>query len=62
MSGKKKKGYAFIKFSSHDEAAAAVDAMNGKEMEGRELKCNFSSGKIPEKKPRTENAEGGESQ
>jgi len=55
MAGTKKKGYAFIKFSSHEEAAAAVEEMNGKEMDGRELKCNFSSGKIPEKKPRAEN-------
>jgi RNA recognition motif-containing protein len=52
MSGKKKKGYAFIKYATHEEAKKAVNAMNGAKLEDREIKVNFSSGntKADEKK------------
>lgn len=45
MQGGRKKGYAFIKFSSSAEAKAAIEGMNGKELDGREIKANFSGGK-----------------
>ena len=41
------KGFGFVEFSSDEEAAKAVSEMNGKEVEGRELKVN-------EAKPREE--------
>ncbi len=41
------KGFGFVEFSSDEEAAKAVAGMDGKEIEGRELKVN-------EAKPREE--------
>ena len=34
------KGFGFVTFSNEDEAKAAVEAMNDKEIEGRKLKVN----------------------
>lgn len=53
------KGYAFIKYSSREEAEEAVEAMHGKPVDGRELKVNFSSGQVTEKVKKTPNPEGG---
>jgi len=36
------KGIAFIEFSTHKEAKAALDKENGKDFDGRALKINFS--------------------
>ena len=46
------KGFAFVEMSSKAEAQAAIDGLNGKELNGRELKVN-------EARPRTENFRGG---
>ena len=45
------KGFAFVEMSSKAEAQAAIDGLNGKELNGRELKVN-------EARPRTENFRG----
>ena len=34
------KGFGFVTFSNEDEAKAAIEAMNDKEIEGRKLKVN----------------------
>jgi cold-inducible RNA-binding protein len=47
------RGFAFVEMSSNEEAAAAIDQFNGKEIGGRALKVN-------EAKPR-ENRNGGRS-
>ena len=36
------KGFGFVEFATEDAAKAAVDAMNGKEMEERKLVVNFA--------------------
>ena len=47
------RGFAFVEMSSNDEAAAAIDQFNGKEIAGRALKVN-------EARPReTRNGSGG---
>ena len=34
------KGFAFVEMGSEAEASAAIDALNGKDFEGRKLKVN----------------------
>ncbi len=34
------KGFGFVEMSSDDEAQAAIDAVNGTEVDGRQLKVN----------------------
>ena len=46
------KGIAFVEFSSHAEAKKAMLAENGKALEGRNLKVNFSGDPPAEFKPR----------
>ncbi|MCH9616904.1 MAG: hypothetical protein SP4CHLAM5_03870 [Chlamydiia bacterium] len=46
------KGFAFVEMSSTDEAQAAIDAMNGKEVDGRSLTVN-------EARPRVERSDRG---
>ena len=36
------KGFAFVTFSSPDEAQAAISAMNGTNVCGRDIKCNIA--------------------
>lgn len=36
------KGFGFVTFASEDDAAKAVEAMNGKEVEGRPLTVNVA--------------------
>jgi len=38
------KGFAFVEFSSHNEAQKALDGQNGKDLDGRALRINFSGG------------------
>ncbi len=47
------KGFGFVEMSSVAEGQAAIDGLNGKELNGRELKVN-------EARPRTENFRGGQ--
>src|SRR5262245_44498253 len=46
------KGFGFVEMGSHQEAQAAIAALNGKEVDGRSLTVN-------EAKPRTEGGRGG---
>jgi len=46
------KGFGFVEMPSGDEARAAIEAMNGKELKGRALKVN-------EARPRSEHRRGG---
>ncbi len=41
------KGFGFVEFASVEEAAAAKEAMDGVELDGREIKVDFA-----EEKPR----------
>lgn len=36
------KGFGFVEFSSKEEAEAAIEESNGKELNGRSMKVNFS--------------------
>jgi len=36
------RGFGFVEFSADDAAAAAVEAMHGKELDGRELVVNIA--------------------
>jgi len=36
------KGFAFVNFDTEDEANAAIEAMNGKEVCGKEVECNIA--------------------
>lgn len=40
------RGFAFITFSSGDEASAAISAMDGKDLDGRNLKVNEAKPKV----------------
>src|SRR5262245_54332875 len=51
MSGRPR-GFAFVTMSSADEAQKAIDALNGKEMDGRALTVNIA-------RPREERSGGG---
>jgi cold-inducible RNA-binding protein len=46
------KGFGFIEFTNDEDALKAIDAMNGKDMEGRPLKVN-------EARPREDSRGGG---
>ena len=49
------RGYALATFSSRDLAQTTKDALEGSEIDGRELRVKFDEG-IPKKKGRTNNA------
>ncbi|MBN2100708.1 RNA-binding protein [Candidatus Dojkabacteria bacterium] len=36
------RGFAFVTMSSEAEAQAAIDTLNGKELDGRQLKVDFA--------------------
>jgi RNA recognition motif-containing protein len=36
------KGFGFVEMSTNDEAAAAITAFNGKDMDGRDLKVSLA--------------------
>lgn len=40
------RGFAFITFSNSDESSAAISAMDGKELDGRNLKVNEAKPKV----------------
>jgi len=42
---KKPRGFAFVKFSTRDEALAAIEGTNGTEINGREIQCNMAQPK-----------------
>jgi cold-inducible RNA-binding protein len=47
MSGKSR-GFGFVEMSNDDEALAAINAINGKEVDGRVLKVNEAYDKKPD--------------
>jgi len=49
------KGFGFVEMSTNEEATRAIDAMNGKEVEGRALTVNEARPKVT----RFENSGGG---
>lgn len=46
------KGFGFVEMASDDEAQAAIDALDGQEIGGRQIKVNVA-------KPRTDDRRGG---
>ncbi len=46
------KGFGFVEMSSEEEGQAAIDALDGKEIDGRSIKVNVA-------KPRTDGPRGG---
>lgn len=42
------RGFAFIEMSTEEEAKAAIEAMNGKELDGRQLKVNEARDRKPD--------------
>ena len=42
------RGFAFIEMSSEEEAKAAIEALNGKEVDGRHLKVNEARDRKPD--------------
>ena len=36
------KGFGFVEYNTRDEAQAAVDGMNGQELDGRQIRCDFA--------------------
>lgn len=53
----KSKGFGFAEFDTEEQATAAIDALNGQEIQGRALRVS----KAQKMKPRTERREGGNS-
>jgi RNA recognition motif-containing protein len=51
------KGFAFITFSTEEEAQAAIEAMNGQEVDGRDVTVNIARPR--ENKPRNNFDRGG---
>ncbi len=43
----RKRGFAFVEFSSESEAAAAIEKFNGYELDGRALRVNAAEEKPP---------------
>ncbi|MEM3074364.1 MAG: RNA-binding protein [Candidatus Pacearchaeota archaeon] len=50
---KRSKGFGFVTFSNDADGEKAIEEMNGKSIEGRELKVNEAK-PMEESKPRTE--------
>jgi RNA recognition motif-containing protein len=42
---KRSRGFGFVEFGTADEANAAIDAMNGKEVDGRPITVNIARAK-----------------
>ena len=38
----KKRGFGFVTFETPEQAQAAIDGLNGKEISGREIRINFA--------------------
>lgn len=43
----KSKGFGFVEMSSDDEARAAIEALDGKDLDGRSIKVNEARPKAP---------------
>ena len=39
------RGFGFVTFTTEDSAKAAMEAMNGQEMDGRQLRVDFANSK-----------------
>lgn len=55
----KSKGFAFVEMENEEEAMAAINALNGKEISGRELKVNEAMDKPNKGFDRDRNGGGG---
>lgn len=42
----RKRGFAFVEMATQAEADAAIEALNGKEVDGRQLAVNMSKPKV----------------
>ena len=54
------RGFAFVEFESEDDAAKAIEAMDGKELAGRPLRVNEAQAK-PQRSFSSGRGEGGDS-
>ena len=52
------KGFGFVEMANDDEAQAAIDALNGKEVDGRQIRVNEARPR-PERSPRGGGGGGG---
>lgn len=41
------RGFGFVSFANGDDAKSAMDAMDGKELEGRSIRVNFANERPP---------------
>lgn len=57
MTGRSK-GFGFVEMSTEEEAAAAIDMLNGKELDGRQLSVSEAR-PMTERPPRREGGNGG---
>ncbi len=48
------KGFGYVAFSSMEEAIAAVAAMNGKQVDGRQIRLDYSEPRLPRDEPERE--------
>lgn len=46
------KGFAFVEMSAEDAAQAAIDALNGKSVDGRELRVDKANPRTERRQPR----------
>merc|ERR1712130_628127 len=53
------KGFGFVEYNSRDEAQAAVDGMNGQDLDGRQIRCDFAQENSGERRERRDNSRGG---
>lgn len=49
------KGFGFVEFADDESGNKAIQGMNGKEVEGRELKVSEAKPMDPDNKPRRDN-------
>ncbi|KAI8803510.1 hypothetical protein BJ742DRAFT_761355, partial [Cladochytrium replicatum] len=48
------RGFAFVKFDTHEHAAAAIVGMNGRQLHGRVLKCDWGKDRVTETQPQAQ--------
>ncbi|KAI8809419.1 hypothetical protein BJ742DRAFT_236461 [Cladochytrium replicatum] len=48
------RGFAFVKFDTHEHAAGAIVGMNGRQLHGRVLKCDWGKDRVTDAQPQTQ--------